>query len=370
MSHTGISPLISVTMAPSSSAQAPSIKTVFGVERNIEEPDFPSDEVIQSLEQMLPSGCVHGWFPSSYQPAQLHYRKWIPPSNKPKAIVIFMHGICTHSVKYIQLPHSNRKVSSPLLIERLLQNDIAFYAFDLYGHGYSEGLRSFIPESYHINCQDYSTFCQMVAQENVHQAPIVLLGESYGSTLSLLVARQFQDDAAGGLPNFDSLILTAPAIIGDLPPYPVVKFLTFLAYYYPTWRPFFMPNPVSPDRIWRDPAVRAIYSDKSLPANKVDGQGIPFRLGTGVNLLRALEDVRNRAIPGLTVPYMILHGTEDHGVPISGSELLYEKSASTEKEFLRKPGAYHDLLADPVAEECMQDILGWIEKRVAARVKK
>jgi acylglycerol lipase len=357
-------------MAPSSKSNAPLIKKVFGVERNIEEPDFPSDDVIQSMEQMLPPGCVHGWFNSSYQQAQLHYRKWIPSSNTPKAIVIFMHGICTHSVKYIQLPNTDRKVSSPLLIESLLQNDIALYAFDLYGHGYSEGLRSFIPESYHTNIQDYITFCQMVSQENVHHAPIFLMGESYGSTLTLLVARHFQDDTAGGLPNFDSMILTAPAIIGDVPSYPVVKFLTFLAYYYPTWRPFFMPNPVSPDRIWRDPAVRAIYSDKSLPANKVDGQGIPFRLGTGLNLLRALEDVRARVIPGLTVPYMILHGTEDHGVPISGSELLYEKSSSSEKEFLRKPGAYHDLLADAVAEECMQDILDWVEKRLAVRTKK
>jgi hypothetical protein len=87
-------------------------KTVFGVERNIKEPDFPSDDVIQSMEQMLPPGCVHDWFNSSCQQAQLHYSKWIPSSNTPKAIVIFLHSICTHSVKYNPLPNTDRKVRS------------------------------------------------------------------------------------------------------------------------------------------------------------------------------------------------------------------------------------------------------------------
>jgi alpha-beta hydrolase superfamily lysophospholipase len=362
----------------------PIMKTVFGVERNIQESDFPTDHDIQQLESMLPSSCVHGWFPSTYQNKQLHYRKWIP-SDQPTAIVIFMHGISTHSVKYVKLHDEQiktadatkssdndalttaRKVSSILMVETFLQNNIAVYSFDMYGHGYSEGIRFFIPVSYEVNVQDYISFCNLVAIENKEShknAPIFLMGESYGSTLTLHVAYHFQQqtEPEKKLPNFDSIILTAPAIIGDLPIYPVVQLLTLLGKYYPTWRPFFMPNPVSPHRIWRDPLVRECYCDKSLPANIIDGQGIPFRLGTGVNLLRALEDVRKKVIPNLTVPYLVIHGTEDHGVPISGSEFLYRNSLTSneEKEFIKK-----DLLADYVAEECMEDILRWINKRIS-----
>jgi acylglycerol lipase len=360
--------------------KAPIIKTVFGVERNIEQTNFPTDDEIQQLESKLPVGCVHGWFPSTYQNKQLHYRKWIPSDpSSTKAIVIFMHGISTHSVKYVHLQQSpsttdsrGRNVSSELMIDTFLKNNIAVYSFDLYGHGYSEGIRFFIPETYDVNVQDYISFCNIVALENKQRptpVPIFLMGESYGSTLSLHVAYHFQQQTQPDkkLPNFDSIILTAPAIIGDLPIYPVVQFLTLLGKFYPTWCPFFMPNPVSSDRIWRDPLVRAQYSDKTIPANLIDGQGIPFRLGTAVNLLRALEDVRKKVIPNLTVPYLIIHGTKDHGVPISGSEFLYENSLTSNenKEFIQKDGAYHDLLADYVAEECMDDILRWINQRIS-----
>ena len=376
------------TTTPSVVPPPPIIKTVFGVERNIEASDFPSEDEINALESMLPKGCIHGWFPSTYQNKQLHYRKWIPKSsNPPKAIVIFMHGISTHSVKYVQLPPpppntedtnndapSPRWVSTQLMIDTFVTNDIAVYAYDLYGHGYSEGVRFFIPESYHVNVQDYIQFCHLVVAKDhpTSTAPIFFMGESYGCTIVLHAAKYFQDhssDPEKQLPNFDSLILTAPAIIGDLPIYPVVVLLTWLGKYYPTWRPFFMPNPVSPDRIWKDPLVRECYCDKTKPANVVDGSGIPFRLGTGVQLLRALEDVRTNIIPQLTTPYMVIHGTEDHGVPISGSEYLYKNSltASDQKEFIQMEHAYHDLLADPTAEISMTHIMNWMDRRIALR---
>jgi acylglycerol lipase len=352
------------------------MKSVFGVERNIEDSNFPSEDEINALEASLPGGCVHGWFPSSYQNAQLHYRKWIPATTT-RAIVIFMHGISTHSVKYVKLsPTADgatpRVVSTSLMVEKFLESNIAVYAFDMYGHGYSEGIRFFIPESYNVNVQDHIRFCHLVALENNdndRQNPLFLMGESYGCTVTLHSARYFQDqtEPAKMLPNFDSMILTAPAVIGDLPIYPVLQFLKLLAKYYPQWRPFFMPNPISPDRIWRDPLVRTIYTNKTNPANIVDGQGIPFRLGTALQLLHALEDVREKVIPVLTTPFIAIHGTNDYGVPITGSNFLYKNALTTteNKELIMKEGAYHDLLADYVAEECMTNIISWINQRIA-----
>ena len=364
---------------------SPIMKTVFGAERNIEDSNFPTEVEINQLESILPIGCTHGWFLSTYENKQLHYRKWIPTN--PKAIVIFMHGISTHSVKYVTLPHAKdsdgndasksistktpRLVSAALMVDAFLKNSISVYAFDLYGHGYSEGMRFFIPQSYNVNVQDYINFSHLVAAENktTGNVPIFLMGESYGSTITLHAAKYFQDQTEPEkmLPNLDSLILTAPAIIGDLPIYPVLQVLLLLGKYYPTWRPFFMPNPVSPDRIWKDPLVRVCYLDKTKPENRIDGAGIPFRLGTGVQLLHALEDVRKKVIPELKTPYIVIHGTQDHGVPISGSEYLYTTSLtpSDQKEFIKKEGAYHDLLADPSAEESMDHIINWINKRIA-----
>jgi alpha-beta hydrolase superfamily lysophospholipase len=71
----------------------------------------------------------------------------------------------------------------------------------------------------------------------------------------------------------------------------------------------------------------------------------------------------------LKVPFLILHGTEDYGVPIEGSEFLWERAstAGIHKQFLRKEGAYHDLFSDYVAEECAQDTVNWIQKRLAIK---
>ena len=355
------------------------MKTVFGVERNIEDESFPTEDQINELESILPDGCIHGWFPSKYQNKQLHYRKWIP--SNPKAIVIFMHGISTHSVKYVNLipttdingnGTSSRMVSTSLMIDTFMKNNISVYAFDQYGHGYSEGIRFLIPESYSINVQDYISFSQLVVAENKASVlPMFLMCESYGCTVTLHATKYFQDQSEPEkkLPELDSMILTAPAINGDLPIYPVVLLITLLGKFFPVWRPFFMPNPVSADRIWRDPFVLEFYLNKTNPAIIVDGSGLPFRLGTAVQLIRATEDVRETIIPKLTTPYIVIHGTEDYSVPISGSEYLYENSltSSDNKEFIKLDKAYHDLLADPAAEVCMGNIMDWINQRIALR---
>jgi hypothetical protein len=141
--------------------------------------------------------CDHGWFESSYQSAKLHYRKWLPapppttttapattkttdtaaPPPSPRAVVIFMHGISTHSGKAFVRPLSppdddgtmtttgqSRKLGVALLAEVLVQrHSMAVYAFDQYGHGLSEGARFWIPKSWTTNRDDYITFCRLVA---------------------------------------------------------------------------------------------------------------------------------------------------------------------------------------------------------------
>ena len=127
-----------------------------------------------------------------------------------------------------------------------------------------------------------------------------------------------------------------------------------------------MPNPISADRIWSNPKVLALHTCKTYKNYGIDGSGKAFRLLTAVNLLIALEDVRDKVIPTLTIPFLIQHGTCDYGVPITGSELLYEKSLTVQKdkEFIRIDGAYHDLLADNQANYVVQNILNWINKRI------
>ena len=101
----------------------------------------------------------------------------------------------------------------------------------------------------------------------------------------------------------------------------------------------------------------------------IDGSGIPFRLGTALNLVLALEEARKTAIPGFTIPYCIIHGTEDHGVPMKGSEFMWEKTSTpaADREFHKVEGAFHDLFADQEAEKCDRLMVGWIKKRLGKK---
>lgn len=345
-------------------------RILFGLEVDIDidENVFPTKEEIQDIENAAP-GCQHGWFISTYEHTKLAYHYWIPSSQQQqqqqqlKGVIIFLHGVHSHGEKGIVI--KGRKLSTSLLAHTFLENGYAFYAPDQYGHGMSEGNRTWIP-SWEVNMRDTIKFVNLVSKKHPKDIPLFVSGESYGGCLSLHVARYFQDHPKDGPSNFDSILLAAPAIIGDLPPRIVVLILRYmLAPFWPKWRPFFMPNTLPPERIWRDEAVRKRRTDKRYMEMKLEAGGTPFLLGTGVNLLAATEAVREHVIPGLNIPFCIVHGTEDAGVPISGSELLMEKSTTPidQKEFHRMEGAYHDVFGDPLAEESIEHWISFMKKR-------
>jgi alpha-beta hydrolase superfamily lysophospholipase len=110
-----------------------------------------------------------------------------------------------------------RKLNTSLVADTFMKEGYAFYAFDLYGHGFSEGTRLLIPGTWKTNFDDYRHFCNLVASLHDDNIPLFLMGESYGCTLTIHVAKHFQENPSSGPKSFDSIILTAPAIIGDLP---------------------------------------------------------------------------------------------------------------------------------------------------------
>lgn len=347
-----------------------STKRIFGVDRAIDIPPdvFPSETKLAELEHGM-EDCEHLWFDSCYEGAKLHYRKWLPKGGKkPKGIVIWLHGIAAHSGRAL-VTTEKRKLGMALQSDAWTKEGYAFYAFDQYGHGYSEGIRWFVP-NYEVNRDDIIAFTKLVAAEHNENTPLILTAESYGGCLALHVASYFRNNPTEKPKGFDSIILQAPAIIPpDLPPKILEMALRKLASYYPTWIPFFMPNPVSTSRIWRDKEVLAVFDGKERRAMCIEGGGKPFRLATATSMLIAMEKLRKDSIPKLTVPFCVIHGEKDVAVPISGTEFLLEHAATPKEDqaVQRHPEAYHDLMADPVAEETMDFMIKFANKRIATK---
>jgi len=71
----------------------------------------------------------------------------------------------------------------------------------------------------------------------------------------------------------------------------------------------------------------------------------------------------------ITLPLLILHGTEDKAAKSSGSQLFYDRAGSTDKTLKLYDGHFHDLLNDLGKETVMTDITTWIEARLPGGAK-
>lgn len=342
--------------------------TVFGVERNIDiyENVFPTPDEIKDMESRLP-GCEHGWFDSVTTPLTLHYRKFLPSSGKkPKAIIVWMHGIQTHSGR-AHILKDGRKINMALLSDRVVKAGYALYCFDMTGHGYSEGSRFLVTERVK---QDYLNFVKLVVSLHEWDAPLFLMGESFGGNLTLQIARHYQDHKEEKPRAFQGIILVAAAIYGYQFFFPVdIALKYFITPFVHRLRPpTFIPNPVAPALLWRDQEVLYLNSqEKRVTEMWLEPAERHSNLKTSSTLIEAMKTVRNHCIPGFRVPYCILHGTSDRAVPIAESLEYFVDNVETlpaERAVKRVGGAYHDLLGDPTAEENLDFVLAWVKRRI------
>jgi alpha-beta hydrolase superfamily lysophospholipase len=107
----------------------------------------------------------------------------------------------------------------------------------------------------------------------------------------------------------------------------------------------------------RDPvALAALEAD---PLTKGESQPA----ATVAALVRADERLHDN-FEKITLPVLILHGTDDKATVCHGSEYFHEHAGSADKSLKIYQGHYHDLLNDIGKEGVLEDIVGWIEARL------
>ena len=80
-------------------------------------------------------------------------------------------------------------------------------------------------------------------------------------------------------------------------------------------------------------------------------------------MVRADERLK-RDFPQFTLPLLIIHGTADTVTRPEGSKEFYERASSKDKTLKLYEGYWHDPLNDVGKETVMNDIRGWIAKRL------
>ncbi len=255
------------------------------------------------------------------------------PAGDIKASVILVHGLKDHSDRYNDFA------------TMLARNGIAVYAYDLRGHGDSEGDREWV-KPFDQYLEDLDLFYKKV-HADLPGRPIFLFGHSMGGAIVTLYTLDKKPDVKG-------LILSAPAL---KPGAEINKMLiaatTILATVAPTLAvmkldpKFFSRDPKTQEAMERDPLI-------------TKGKG-PAR--TAKELLNALARIQENQSQ-LSVSFLALHGTEDKLTNPEGSKELHEKAASKDKTVNIYPGIYHDLLHEPEKEKISLDILEWLKARI------
>jgi alpha-beta hydrolase superfamily lysophospholipase len=69
----------------------------------------------------------------------------------------------------------------------------------------------------------------------------------------------------------------------------------------------------------------------------------------------------------LSVPLLILHGSDDRMVPPDGSRRFIANVRHPDRELREYPGAYHGLFADFNHGEVLRDLEQWVDARIPAR---
>jgi len=260
------------------------------------------------------------------------YDVWTPDA-PPQAVVVLSHGFGEYARRYDHVA------------QRFEEAGLVTYALDHRGHGRS-GSKRVLVRSISEYTADFDTLVRIATREHPGLKCIVL-GHSMGGGIVFAYGVERPD-------NYDMMVLSGPAVAAQTQVSPLLglaaKVLGVIV-------PGLPVQELDVNTISRDPAVVAAYKDDPL----VYHGKVPA--GSGRALLQVGETMPQRA-PALTAPLLVVHGSDDRLIPLSGSRRLVECVGSTDVELKVYPGLYHEVFNEPERDQVLDDVVSWILKRL------
>jgi alpha-beta hydrolase superfamily lysophospholipase len=268
-----------------------------------------------------------GWFEGAGG-VRLFERAWLPDDGA-KARIVLVHGYAEHTGRY---DYAGRSMAS---------RGYAVHAFDLRGHGRSQGDRVLV-RSFDAYLNDLDIFLAHMRAGDA-PAPVFLLGHSMGGAIVALHAIERAPDIRG-------VVLSGPAIadrsgvaawvmsaIGRvLPRLPLLK--------------------LDATAVSRDPEVVRRYDEDPLV----------YRGRVKAGLLTAMLDAGRRVVraaPSIDAPLLIVHGHEDRLAPVAVSETLFGAVSSADQTLNVYDGLYHEVFNEPERDDVLADVIRWLDAR-------
>lgn len=260
---------------------------------------------------------------------QISWQGWVPDA-EPVGVVIIVHGIAEHGGRYA---HVGR---------RLAADGYATYVHDHRGHGRSDGVRGNIDRMSTV-VTDLETMIRSIAGRHP-DLPMFLYGHSMGGliTLSYLVGKPAELRGA---------VLSASAVEFAGGPKAVRAAAGVLSVLVPNAGSVALDSSL----MSRDPEVVRDYDTDPLNyRGKV-------RVRTGAEMLAAAGRVA-ASLDRVTLPLLVMHGSEDKVTVPAGSERLAKQAGSADITLKRYDGFYHELHNEPDKETVFADVVRWLKE--------
>ncbi|XP_066182772.1 LOW QUALITY PROTEIN: monoglyceride lipase [Sylvia atricapilla] len=267
----------------------------------------------------------------------LFCRYWKPAAS-PRALVFIAHGAGEHCGRYDDLA------------QKLTGLNLFVFAHDHVGHGQSEGDRMVVSD-FHVFIRDSLQHIDLMKKEHP-ELPVLILGHSMGGAISILTASERPSEFSGML-LISPLVVASPEVATPIKVF-AAKVLNFVL-------PNLSLGSIDPNAISRNKKEMESYTSDPLVYH--GGMKVSFV----IQLMNAIARIE-RALPKLTLPILVLHGSSDKLCDIRGSYLLMDTVQSQDKTLKVYEEAYHALHKElpEVSTSVFTEILTWIGQKVSA----
>ena len=272
---------------------------------------------------------------------KLHVKKWAPKkedSKKPKAQLVLIHGYLEHCGRYAEFG------------EYLASNDIALVAFDVRGHGKSDGQRA-----YCWNFAQYHLDLEAVLTTIDADVPVFVLGHSAGGVILLDYLKKHGSGGDDTLSKWwKGAILSCPF----LAPAEVV----------PAWK------------IWASRILAWVAPVLSVPADEVTSEVLtqdaqkrkehdedPLNLhsatiGWGYGVLKTQASLLKEWKPPSvgSLPLLLCFGAADKVADPNVTREFFGRLESTDKTIDERKDKFHEILNETDRKDLFKQIKDWM----------
>jgi len=259
---------------------------------------------------------------------ELFYQVWT--FAQVRGVIVVTHGLGEHSESYTRLA------------EGLSKTDWELWAFDLRGHGKSDGKRGTVGK-FSDYTADLHKFIQLV-KEARPGVPVVLLGHSMGGLVTTNTIIEYP------ALEFTALVLSSPlfAVAVEVPK---IKKLgaQFLNKYVPDLTLY---NEIVYRQLTSDKEVINEYYKDTLRHDRISS-------GLYVQMLGAMEKAMAHAAQ-ITCPLLLQQAGADTVVSCKASEKFFKNVGSEEKKLQIYEDLKHEIYNEVYRQQVFADLIDWL----------